>query len=73
LPRFSMFLILELFPAFPLLPRFSIFLILELFPRLLPIRLAVVSGDEPMAFGAAVDCGGGLLLPTVREGAFWGA
>ena len=34
LPRFSIFLIFELFPRLPLLPRFSIFLIFELFPWL---------------------------------------
>jgi hypothetical protein len=33
LPRFSLFIIFELFPRFPLLPRFSLFIIFELFPR----------------------------------------
>ena len=62
--------------AFPLLPRFSIFLIFELFPRLPPVPLLDVSGDEPVAVGAAVDCEGGLLSAAVVEGtvrAAWAA
>jgi hypothetical protein len=50
------------------LPRFSIFLIFELFPRFLPVPLPAVSGREPVAVGAPVDCEGGLLLAAVVEG-----
>jgi hypothetical protein len=52
------------------LPRFSIFLIFELFPRFLPVPLPVVSGGEPVAVGAPVDCEGELLLalPVVSGG-----
>jgi hypothetical protein len=68
LPRFSIFLIFELFPRFPLLPRFSIFLIFELFPPFPLVPLPVAFGNEPAAVGAAVDCEGGLLLAAVVEG-----